>query len=111
MRIKGGLTFAGAVAYALQISLHSLSLSKYLLVKEYITYLPSRAAQDRDALATTFSQRAVIECTGLSGGMLDRAARKIEDLSLQRFHDNASKGRAGIVSVCRAMWGSANYEE
>jgi hypothetical protein len=35
--------------------------------------------------------------------MLDRAARKIEDMSFRRFGDNAEKGKQGILHVCQAL--------
>jgi hypothetical protein len=81
----------------------SLNLSKYLLVKEYITYLPK--AGNLDANQSTFSQRALIECVGFSTGLLAKAAKKLEDISFQRFGDNAGKGKQGLLHVCRELWG------
>jgi len=90
---------------------NSLSLSRYLLVKEYITYLPSKsiaASINQPAGMTTFTQKALIECTGLSGGMLDRAAKKVEEMSQRRFGENADKGKDGILSVCQSLWGKGH---
>lgn len=67
--------------------------------------MPPGSEDGASRAATTFKQRAVITCTGLQGGYLDRAAKKIEDLSQQRYQDNASRGRDGLFSVCKALWG------
>lgn len=80
-------------------------------MKEYITYLPSKgiaAGLQQQIGSTTFTQKALIECTGLSGGMLDRAAKKVEEMSQRRFGENASKGRQGILSVCQSFWGKGD---
>lgn len=82
----------------------SLNLSNYLLVKEYITYFPK--LQDPDGSVSTFSQRAIIDCVGFSTGLLAKAAKKLEDISFQRFGDNAGKGRQGLMHVCRQLFGN-----
>ncbi|CEH16030.1 Predicted member of the intramitochondrial sorting protein family [Ceraceosorus bombacis] len=75
----------------------NMSLSRYLLVKEYITYTPT-SAQNR---STTFHQRARI----LAGGLpLSAMARKVEDWSKDRFASNAGKGEAGIAEVLKGLW-------
>lgn len=73
------------------------------MCKEYITYLPK--LQQLDADYTTFSQRAIIDCVGFSTGILAKAAKKLEDVSFQRFGDNAEKGRQGLMHVCRQLFG------
>lgn len=87
----------------------SLNLSNYLLVKEYITYLPTPPQLNAPAAqtTTTFSQRAIIDCVGFTTGLLARAAKKLEDISFQRFGDNAGKGKLGLLHVCAALWGNA----
>ena len=78
----------------------NLSLSDYMLVKEYITYTPRGEK-------TVFSQTADISCTGFTG-ILSGAARKVEEWSYARFRDNAGKGRNGLQSVLDAMYGSSS---
>ena len=72
-------------------------------MKEYITYLPKGG--DLDANTSTFSQKALIECVGFSTGLLAKAAKKLEDISFQRFGDNAGKGKQGLLHVCNQLWG------
>lgn len=104
-----------------QMSSTNLSLSEYMLVKEYITYTSRRAdslaaplppSQDSSiaqaALSkfhevTVFKQVADISCTGLTG-IFSSAARKVEDWSYSRFNDNAAKGRNGLSCVLQAMY-------
>ncbi len=89
---------------AVQMTSTNLSLSQYMLVKEYITYTP-HIATDQQLPATLFNQVADISCTGLTG-ILASAARKVEEWSYTRFRDNAAKGRSGLDSVLQAMYGS-----
>lgn len=77
----------------------NLSLTDYMLVKEYITYSPS-------ATATKFRQVADIGCTNFFTGLLTSAGRKVEEWSHARFGDNAAKGREGLLSVFDSMYGS-----
>ena len=88
-----------------QMSSTNLSLSQYLLVKEYITYTPRTNPNPNDT--TVFHQTADISCTGLSG-ILSSAARKVEEWSYTRFRDNAGKGRNGLQSVLEAMYGTSS---
>lgn len=82
---------------------HSLSLSQYLLAKEYITYAPTPGSSSSES--TTFTQRAVISCQGLP---LRAAMNKVEDLSHARFGNNAGKGKLGLEAVLGSMWGQAD---
>ncbi|SNX82851.1 related to protein involved in intramitochondrial protein sorting [Melanopsichium pennsylvanicum] len=99
-----------------RMSSTNLSLTQYMLVKEYITYTPRSSEQDQikkfhnsnpTAENTVFSQTADISCTGFTG-ILSSAARKVEEWSHSRFGDNAGKGRAGLQSVLDAMYSTAN---
>ncbi|GAK63818.1 MSF1-domain-containing protein [Moesziomyces antarcticus] len=89
---------------AVQMTSTNLSLSQYMLVKEYITYTP-HIATNQQLPVTLFNQVADISCTGLTG-ILAGAARKVEEWSYTRFRDNAAKGRSGLISVLEAMYGS-----
>lgn len=83
----------------------NLTLSEYLLVKEYITYIPSPSAP---SASTTFRQVADITCTStFGGGILATAAKKLEELSFDRFGNNAQKGKEGLMSVLASLWGTA----
>lgn len=81
----------------------NLTLSEYLLVKEYITYTPTIPESQT---STTFRQVADIACTAsFGGGILAKAAKKLEDSSYDRFGNNAQKGREGLMTVLRNLWG------
>ncbi|CAO1634910.1 unnamed protein product [Sympodiomycopsis kandeliae] len=83
----------------------NLTLSEYLLVKEYITYKPTDSPPSISP-STVFSQNAEIACTAsFGGGLLAKAGKKLEDSSYDRFHSNASKGKQGMMTVLRALWG------
>lgn len=84
----------------------NLTLSEYLLVKEYITYKPSNTTPHGDKETTTFRQKAEIASTGsLREGLLAKAGKKLEDSSYDRFNSNAAKGKEGLMSVLRSLWG------
>lgn len=86
-----------------QMSSTNLSLSDYMLVKEYITYLPSPIPEE-----TVFRQVAHITCTNFFSGLLSSAGRKVEEWSYTRFNDNAAKGRDGLQSVLQSLYRSAS---
>lgn len=89
-----------------QMTSTNLSLTDYMLVKEYITYtprIPPRSAQEE----TVFRQVADITATGFTG-ILASAGRKVEEWSYNRYGDNAAKGRAGLQSVLDALYGSSS---
>ncbi|KAJ9477980.1 Protein UPS2, mitochondrial [Pseudozyma hubeiensis] len=81
-----------------EMSSTNLSLSDFMLVKEYITYLPSSRTD------TMFRQTAQINCTDFFSGLLAAAGRKVEDWSYNRFNDNAAKGREGLQSVLDSLY-------
>lgn len=94
---------------SVQMTSTNLSLSDYMLVKEYITYTP-RIQHDHQHPAngvTVFKQIADISCTGFTG-IFASAARKVEDWSYTRFKDNAGKGRSGLQSVLDSMYGTSS---
>lgn len=87
----------------------NLTLSEYLLVKEYITYKPTIASPSE---STTFKQKAEIACTASFGsGLLAKAGKKLEDSSYDRFHSNAGKGKEGMMTVLRSLWGETASRE
>ncbi|KAJ1028411.1 hypothetical protein NDA16_001578 [Ustilago loliicola] len=89
-----------------QMSSTNLSLSQYMLVKEYITYTP-KLKQAAVEEVTLFNQAADISCTGFTG-ILSSAARKVEEWSYNRFRDNAGKGRSGLQSALDSLYGSSS---
>lgn len=82
-----------------QMTSTNLSLTDYMLVKEYITYSPRETG-------TRFRQVADIGCTKFFSGMLSSAGRKVEEWSHTRYGDNAAKGRDGLQSVLDSLYGS-----
>lgn len=87
----------------------NMTLSEYLLCKEYITY--SSSTPD----STTFRQKATIE-SSLGGGaeakgILAKAARKLEESSHERFGSNAAKGKEGMLTVLRSLWGQSAADQ
>ncbi|KAN0064231.1 hypothetical protein ACQY0O_003398 [Thecaphora frezii] len=88
------------ITHSFEMTSTNLSLSQYLLVKEYITYLPTTTSQEP---ATRFDQVATIECRGLQG-VLASAAHKVEDWSYKRFKDNAANGRLGLLEVLNRLY-------
>ncbi|KAK0550020.1 hypothetical protein OC846_003854 [Tilletia horrida] len=109
------------VRQRIEMTSTNMSLSKYLMVKEYITYTPSvfTASPSSASLpelqqqsiptppsptpaqpGTTFKQVAGISSDSFLG------ASTIEDWSFSRFGDNAGKGRDGLMSVLTRLWGS-----
>ncbi|KAE8212625.1 hypothetical protein CF327_g3762 [Tilletia walkeri] len=95
----------------------NMSLSKYLMVKEYITYepgtfvspssssppasepMPSSLPPVQSTTGTQFRQVASMSSDSFLG------ASAIEDWSFSRFGDNAAKGRNGLMSVLERLWG------
>jgi len=88
--------------------LGSLTLSQFLLVKEYITYTPTAGGGGvAQPCGTQFSQRALIQAGNLG---LAAVARKVEGWSVSRFGSNAAKGKLGIEEVLRNMWSNASAQ-
>jgi hypothetical protein len=85
----------------------SLTLSQFLLVKEYITYTPTAGGGVAQPCGTQFSQRALIQAGNLG---LAAVARKVEGWSVSRFGSNAAKGKLGIEEVLRNMWSNASAQ-
>lgn len=85
-----------------EMSSTNLSLTNFMLVKEYITYTPRIGTQ-----STVFKQIADINATGFTG-ILASAGRKVEEWSFNRYGDNAGKGRSGLQSVLDALYGSTS---
>ncbi|PWN95962.1 MSF1-domain-containing protein, partial [Tilletiopsis washingtonensis] len=89
----------------LEMTSTNLTLSQFLLVKEYITYTPTAGGGVAQPCGTQFSQRALIQAGNLG---LAAVARKVEGWSVSRFGSNAAKGKLGIEEVLRNMWSNAS---
>lgn len=98
----------------------NMTLSEYLLVKEFITYAPypspsasssSSSPSSGSSGSTSFHQVAHIASQGAlssaggASGIMAKAGRKLEDSSFDRFGSNASRGREGLMEVLRRLWG------
>ncbi|CAD6974176.1 unnamed protein product [Tilletia controversa] len=126
MRALGGdnLTYVREVMVVdplrkrIEMTSTNMSLSKYLMVKEYITYEPSTLVSPptstsispspesssvllptQSSDSTAFRQVAAMSSDSFLG------ASAIEDWSFSRFGDNAAKGRNGLMSVLERLWG------
>jgi len=81
----------------------NLTFSGFLSVRETVVYEPEVGAEGRER--TRFSQEARI--TALCGGWR-KIREKIEEVSVERFGDNARKGREGfeaVLEMSRRVWG------
>lgn len=90
--------------HSLEMTSTNLTLSEYLLVKEYITYKPHPSSPS----STAFRQVASIERSPSyfgDTGIMAKAGKKLEDSSYDRFGSNAHKGRDGLMVVLRNLWG------
>ena len=79
----------------------NLTWSNILSVRETCTYRPSQEYNGR----TNFSQEAKI--TALCGGW-QKIKTKIEEATVERFSENARKGREGfeaVLEISRRVWG------
>lgn len=90
----------------------NMTLSEYLLAKEYITYTPSPSPlpSDTESQSTIFKQTAKITCelTSKSNStIMAKAGKKLEDTSFDRYGSNAGKGKEGLMMVLRNLWGEA----
>lgn len=87
-----------------------MSMSNIILVREYITYLPtpplssSPPAAASSSSSSTFSQTASIQSQ--MKGILAAGSGKIEEWSFGRFGDNAAKGKEGLMDVLSGLWGT-----
>jgi hypothetical protein len=85
----------------------NLSWSNILTVRETVTYTGAPAAPDR----THFQQEAKV--TALCGGW-QKIRTKIEEATVERFGENARRGREGFESVLamsRRGWGDERERE
>lgn len=86
----------------------NLTWADLLNVHETVIYKPSGSAPDR---RTTFEQNARI--TALCGGW-QRVKEKIESFTVERFGQNAAKGRAGfemVLEMSRRVFGEEKERE
>lgn len=86
-----------------------MSMSNIILVKEYITYLPTPTPSSTTfaspaPLSSTFTQTASIQSQ--MKGILAAGSGKIEEWSFGRFGDNAAKGKEGLMDVMFGLWGA-----
>lgn len=91
----------------------NMTLSEYLLAKEYITYTPSPSSSstsEAESHSTIFKQTAKITCELTSksnSSIMAKAGKKLEDTSFDRYGSNAGKGKEGLMMVLRNLWGEA----
>lgn len=74
----------------------NMTLSNFLKVFETVTYSPH---PDSPHTKTLFHQEAQITAYA----SIKRLCNKVEDWSVQRFHDNALKGKQGFDSVLNKL--------
>ena len=97
----------------------NLTWSNLLKVREMVTYSPllahhkstsgSGSIEGQDHERTKFEQEAQI--TAVCGGW-EKLKRKIEEASVERFGENARKGREGFESVLRmGRWDFRNERQ
>lgn len=82
----------------------NLTWSNLLSVRETVTYEPDLSCSEPGHERTRFSQEARI--TALCGGW-KKIKEKIEEASVERFGDNARKGREGfemVLEMSRRGW-------
>ena len=86
----------------------NLTWSNVLSVRETVTYQPSKVDPVNK---TDFSQDAKI--TALCGGW-QKVKAKIEDASVERFRENAKRGREGfeaVLEMSRRVFGEQREAE
>jgi len=74
---------------------HNLTYSELIVVRETVQYQPSKLAPD---MKTTLTQRA--EITALCGGW-QKIKNSIEGALVERFSQNAAKGKEGFEMVLK----------
>ena len=81
-----------------QVTMYSnnITWNNLISVRETVNYQPDTSASKPGHERTKFSQEARI--TALCGGW-QRARTKIEEITLERFLENARKGREGFEAV------------
>ena len=75
---------------------NNVTWNNLISVRETITYQPDTTVAEASLQGTNFTQEARI--TALCGGW-QRVKIKIEEATLERFRENARKGREGFEAV------------
>jgi hypothetical protein len=88
-------SYVDPVAKKLTLCSMNLTWADLLNVRETCTYQPS-ASSTSSAPSTTFTQRA--EITALCGGW-QKIKNSIEQFTVERFQQNAAKGKEGFEMV------------
>jgi len=83
----------------------NLSLSEYMTVVERISYVPSIAFPKT---RTQFRQVAEIKARA---ALWKSLGEKMENISLDRFKENAIKGKEGFEGVLRRLFGAEESEK
>ena len=96
-----------------QVTMHSSNMTwnNLISVRETVNYSPDISSTEPGHDRTKFSQEARI--TALCGGW-QRAKSKIEEATLERFRDNARKGREGfeaVLEMSRRVFGEEKEKE
>ena len=89
----------------------NLTWSNIINCRETVVYAPAKPATPGGNPRTQFKQEAKI--TALCGGW-QKIRTKIEEASVERFGQNAVKGREGFESVLemsRRVWGEERERE
>ena len=89
----------------------NLTWSNLLSVRETVVYEPDLSCSEPGHERTKFSQEARI--TALCGGW-KKIKEKIEEASIERFRDNAKKGREGfemVLEMSRRVWENEKERE
>ncbi|CAF9920574.1 MAG: hypothetical protein HETSPECPRED_004288 [Heterodermia speciosa] len=89
----------------------NLTWSNLLSVRETVVYEPDLSCSEPGHERTKFSQEARI--TALCGGW-KKIKEKIEEASVERFRDNAKKGREGfemVLEMSRRVWENEKERE
>ena len=77
-------------------------------VRETVVYTPDRSSSKPGHERTQLKQHA--EITALCGG-IKKVKAKIEEASLERFGQNAQRGREGLEAVLKMSRGAFREEE
>jgi hypothetical protein len=88
-------SYVDPVAKKLTLCSMNVTMADLLAVRETCTYQPS-ASSTSSAPSTTFTQRA--EITALCGGW-QKIRNSIEQFTVERFQQNAAKGKEGFEMV------------
>jgi hypothetical protein len=88
-------SYVDPVAKKLTLCSMNVTMADLLAVRETCTYQPS-ASSTLSAPSTTFTQRA--EITALCGGW-QKIRNSIEQFTVERFQQNAAKGKEGFEMV------------